>query len=212
MRRASLFTGAFLALGVGFLGTIMATSHSHDLDRSGRGVTPADPPLDAVLDRQVWFVYVGNPDCGWSERPEAKDAIRAVWHRLERRAAQEGVELKAVGVATTADVSRGLNHLSDLGDFDSFSFGDHVSNAVTLDYFWADGVIPSTPQVLVFERTGGRSDPGSLVSNSWKPGVRHLGRASGLTALRTWAASDLVLPPRGATTKSILLHPPDGGS
>lgn len=168
-----------------------ATTMSNQI-AEGQGVTiEALPESDARL----WFVYVGSPACPWSTLPETAKAVKTLEHRLRLYAEDQGIGFTSLGVANTTDLRAGLAHLADLGDFDDVSIGDHRSNAITLDYLWNEGLVPSTPQIVLFERVVYRSDRGSLPGDFAGTSIQRLRHAAGLSALSEWAASKEILTP-----------------
>lgn len=118
--------------------------------------------------------------------------------RVANHAGERGVGFSALGLVTTRDFRRGLDHLKHLRDFDEISIGEHASNAISLDYFWNEGLTPSTPQIVVFERVTHLSVQDSLSAAFAGSQIRRLGRATGLAALTQWAASDRPMPPSSA--------------
>ena len=158
-------------------------------------VSTAQVPSDQGDDTRLWFVYIGSPDCPWSTLPETQEAVRSLKNRLWRYAVDENMGFTALGVVNAVDFDAGLDHLRPLGRFDNVSIGEPRSNAITLDYFWNAGLVPSTPQVALFERTILRSDRGSLPPDFAGTTVRRLRHASGSSALSAWAASSDVLVP-----------------
>ena len=191
--------GFAAAAGLGWLAmTVLRPAPPASTAASSRIVATApSPPTAPSSERRLWFVYVGSPDCGWSTQPAAGEAVKTIESRLRRLASEQGLGFTALGVATTRNLDAGLEHLHEVSRFDDVSIGDHTSNAITLDYFWNEGVTPSTPQVVVFERVVRRSDRGSLTDAFGGTDIRLLGRAEGLSALTAWARSTRMLPPSG---------------
>lgn len=191
--------GFAAAVGLGWLSVTLLRPALHESTPALSRVAPTTPSLPAAPsdEARLWFVYVGSPDCGWSTRPEAGEAVKAIESRLRRLASEQGLGFTALGVATTRDLDAGLDHLHEVGRFDEVSIGGHTSNAITLDYFWNEGLTPSTPQVVVFERVVRRSDRGSLTGAFGGTEIRLVGRATGLSALTAWARSTRMLPPSG---------------
>ena len=191
--------GFAAAVALGWLGvTLLRPTPSEATSASSR-VTPTtpSPPTAPADEKRLWFVYVGSPDCGWSTQPAAREAVKSIESRLRRLANEQGLGFTALGVVTTRNLDAGLDHLHEVGRFDEVSIGGHTSNAITLDYFWNEGLTPSTPQVVVFERVVRRSDRGSLTDAFGGTDIRLMGRATGLSALTAWARSTRMLPPSG---------------
>ena len=205
-QRFGMALGFTAAAGLGWLGVTLLRPAPPTATSPRSVATAPAPPAAPSSERRLWFVYVGSPDCGWSTQPAAQEAVKTIESRLRGIASEQGLGFTALGVATTRNLDAGLDHLHEVSRFDEVSIGDHTSNAITLDYFWNEGVTPSTPQVVVFERVVRRSDRGSLTDAFGGTDIRLLGRAAGLSALTAWARSTHMLPPSGQA------HPELGSS
>ncbi|WP_420462906.1 hypothetical protein [Candidatus Palauibacter sp.] len=186
-------------MSTGFIGVVVGLAlvsliqvfhgDQSDASRVNNEVTP--PKSETRLS----LIYVGSPDCSWSTRPDVMDAVNIIKQRLRNYALENDMGFAALGVATTANSRAGLRHLNALTQFDVVSIGEHTANAITLDYFWNEGLAPSTPQILVLQREITWADRGALPGEFAGSVVRRLGRASGASALMEWASSSRILPP-----------------
>ena len=200
-----LIVSAFGMFGVGFVGTSLLRSGSEARFDLGPGSTSVTAP--APTDKFLWLVYVGNPDCGWSTQPATREAVRAIITRTKKEAERLNVGFIATGLVTTTAFRRALDHLDGLGEFDEVSMGEHPTNSVTLDYFWGQGVAPSTPQVVLFERAVDIASQDSFPSPFTNSDVRRLARASGISALTAWAESGRLTPPASADLSPLTSTP-----
>lgn len=190
-----LLVGFFVA----FLIAYATLSASRSNAREPGPATTAAVAIPPAVETRLWFVYVGSPDCEWSTQTATQDAVRTLWTRLREHAEQTDLVFTALGVAPTPDFTDGLTYLNRLGSFDEVSIGPYLANTITLDYFLSEGIVPSTPQILVFERVLRRTDRGALPGELSATTLNRLARASGLSAITTWARSGHLLPPSGQT-------------
>jgi hypothetical protein len=102
--------------------------------------------------RQLVAVYVGGSEAMGS--PSFVDAVRGMKPALARQAAARGLPLAIIGVALDWEVERGLANLRSMGAWDEIILGNNWINVGAQHYLWQrpDGR-PSTPQVILFERT-----------------------------------------------------------
>lgn len=187
----------FVTLCIGFFGVLQLRRTMSGAVTVSSQTTEQGATVEALPESEtrLWFVYVGSPTCPWSTLPETATAVKKLENRLRRYANNQGIGFTALGVANTTDFRAGLAHLGDLGNFDDISIGDHRSNAITLDYLWNEGLVPSTPQIVLFERVVHRSDRGSLPGDFAGTSIQRLRHAAGLSALSDWASSSEILTP-----------------
>lgn len=190
--RTSRYVSFVGAAVVGFtLVTVIAVLKGGESD-ARRVDIAVEPPKSET---RISLMYIGSPDCAWSTRSDVMAAVDVIKQRLRDYALENGMGFVALGVATTVESGAGLRHLNATTDFDVLSVGEHTANAITLDYFWNEGLAPSTPQILVSMREITWTDRGTLPGEFAGSVVRRLGRANGAAALMAWASSSNILPP-----------------
>ena len=208
--RYFLLVGATAGVfGLGFVGASLLRLEPEVPPDSGPGGTTATAPTSPS--GFLWLVYVGNPDCGWSTQPAAREAVRTIIARGQREAEARELRFVATGVVTTAEFRRAFDHLDGLGEFDEVSIGEHPTNSVTLDHFWGRGLAPSTPQIVLFEREVETTSQDSILSLFARSDVHRLARASGIAALTAWAESGRFLPPGSADLSPLTGNSLRGG-
>lgn len=153
------------------------------------------PGDSSVLGPQLWFVYLGNSTCGWSNNENLPAAVKQTKQRLAAYADSSGATFKAVAVALDYNIEAGLAHISKFGRFDEVSVGDHLTNVFATDYFSSMGLVFATPQIAVYEVSVGLPRYAADSAAIGFVGRTYLGTARGLRAILHWAESGLVLPP-----------------
>lgn len=192
MTRSSRYVSFGAAAVVGFaLVTLIAVLQGGKPEARRVDIAVSPPKSET----RISLMYVGSPYCAWSTRPDVMAAVDVIKQRLRDYALENDMGFVALGVATTVEAEAGLRHLNATTDFDVLSVGEHTANAITLDYFWNEGLVPSTPQILVSLRKITWADRGALPGQFTGSVVRRLGQARGAAALMAWASSGNVLPP-----------------
>jgi hypothetical protein len=192
--RRGAFAAFMAALLVGFSAVFLGQLAYRNQPVDRRVEDDVTPPRSET---RLSFIYVGGPDCWWSTRPEVMDAVRSIKQLLHRYALENDMRFTTLGVATTGDSRAGIKHLDALTDFDVVSVGAHTLNPITLDYFWNEGLAPSTPQILVLHRKITWADRGGLPGEFAGSIAQRIGRVSGASGLAAWVSSGRILPPSG---------------
>jgi hypothetical protein len=158
--------------------------------------TPSQASSEAADSTRLHLVvvYVGAASCGWSNLPEVSELVRAVADSVRARARAKGAQFVAIGVALDWNVSDGIKHLARTAAFDQVASGGNWGNELASRYHSLVRDLPSTPQVLVLERT--IAEPRHAVGR-FLPEIRVeriLFRVSGVVELKRWVRNGVPLP------------------
>lgn len=130
------------------------------------------------------LIVVASSGCAYSNAEELPAIFDEIKKSVAASAAAQSKRFVTVGIAKDIDASAGYEHLKRFGQFDEVIAGRSWLNLGALRYVFGQMPgRPSTPQVLVVDRTVQFDDAGATVS-----GEVLVRRRSGLTELRAWAS------------------------
>lgn len=146
----------------------------------------APPPRPG---HEVALVYIGSPNCAWSNVPELPRLIEEATLRGREQAMQLGIGFASIGVGKSNSVDAGIKHLARIGDFDELITGRGWYGIGTRRYVSQDlGGPAATPQVVLVAREILPGNERAIV------GERVLARYIGVDPIRKWVETGARIP------------------
>lgn len=148
------------------------------------------PTFPSPRGTQLVAVYISNSTCVGNRAPGLREAIDSLKLLLRARAAAEGRQFRAVGVALDWSPDSGLAYLGHFGAFDELDVGRNWFGLGVERFIWADSTVPpNIPQVVVYLQDVALGTGRPVFG---QPTV--LKRVFGGSAIVTWVRSGAALP------------------
>jgi hypothetical protein len=152
--------------------TAVACLPLHATAQEGTPPLNTDPPEGPEL----VAVFLSSSTCRANIRPGFLDAVRKMNGSLKERAAERGIRLVTIGIATDWYPDSGFAYLRGLSTFDEVVVGRNWYNMGVARYIWADSTAtPLEPQVILLEREVTLLPPSGVIISDGRVVRRILG-------------------------------------